>query len=166
MPIWGWLSVYSALLAVIALAGGDRRGFQGLALITLALFFVQLWKHAGLGGWIWLAFAATWAAVAVAVFRLYGAKSRHSVTVSVLLICVSLCYLCGRVAGMPFNSNAPVLLWADVLGVLAWTTMARPGVHGLVGKFAGSRTLGHGFGRAASLAGNHPLAATERGAGK
>ena len=126
----------SGALALLAFIGGDRRAAASLALITFTLFAVQFWKVAGLGDAIWLAFGASWMMVAGVIYgAIYrgDAKSRHADTSCLVLIGVSMCYLIGRAYQMPFTNDAKVLIWADILGVLAWLIMAGPGLASLVG---------------------------------
>lgn len=141
MPIWGYLTLYAALLAVLTRLGGDRRGFWGLGVITLALIGVQFWKFAGIGDYQWIAFAATWSAVLFTLTRIIPPENLRTKISYLMLAFVVLCYLWGRVAGLPFSPSAP-LVWADFFGVVAWTLISGPGVYGLVDRISGGRAMG------------------------
>lgn len=126
MPIWLALTAYATFLACLSY-GRDEAATRGLLIVIATLLGVQFWKLAGMGDWLWIAFFVSWLAASVAIYTI-GAGKRHIVTTCVVLSGVSLCYLWGRVAGQPFAPDAIQLIWADILGIVAWSIMAGPSI--------------------------------------
>lgn len=125
--IWVGLTFTAAALCAIARSAGKRRDCRALLYVVFGLLGVQLWKHLPMEvGSMWLAYFGSWLVIAGAVSELRDNNSKHIDVASVLLVLVSLCYGWGWVAGMPFGPYAPQLLYADILGLLAWFTMGGP----------------------------------------
>lgn len=142
MPIWASLALYALLLMGITHRAGDKVATRALYIIVLALFGVQFWKFAGMGEWMWLAFAASWWLVTILLVRISGEKNLHMSIGCLMLVGVTLCYLWGRIFSMPFAPDVLPLLWADILGVAAWTIIAGPSIAALVGDIRRTTHLG------------------------
>jgi hypothetical protein len=131
-----WWLVYALMCAGLAAIsrGGSR---AALLLILCGLAVVQVWKVAGLGDLIWLAFAATWVAVAGAMLRV-DAGWRHRVTFFSLTLASAACYPLGRVGNFAFAPGDPIyvspLFWADMALVSAILVAGGPGIVGCVGR--------------------------------
>lgn len=131
-----WWAVYIALCGVlIALSRGGYRA--ALLLILCGLLAVQTWKVAPVGDLIWLCFAASWIAVAIAISAVSDANRRHVVTISALTLISATCYPVGRFGGFAFAPGSPVyvspLFWADMALVSAIILAGGPGIARFIG---------------------------------
>ena len=157
-----WWLVYIALCAVLATIsrGGNR---VALLLILCGLAGVQVWKFAPIDDLIWLAFAATWIAIAGAVLR-GDAGWRHRVTISGLTLTSAMCYPIGRYGGFAFAPSDPVyvspLFWADMALISAILVAGGQGIVRVSNRIRGDLMDRLGVGRRDSSS-SGAFAATE-----
>lgn len=159
-----WWLVYIALCAGLAAIsrGGNR---VALLLILCGLAIVQVWKFAPIDGLIWMAFAASWVAIAGAVLRV-DAAWRQRATISTLTLISAMCYPIGRFGGFAFAPGDPVyvspLFWADMALISAILVAGGPGVVRIARNIRGAFVDRFGAGRR-DRGRSGALAATEAG---
>lgn len=144
-----WWAVYVILCGVLA-AATRGAGRSALLLILCGLLVVQIYKVIPLGDVTWLAFAATWVAIAGLILRT-DAGSRQAVTISTLTLTGAMCYPIGRIGGFAFAPGDPFfyspLFWADMALIAAILFAGGAGIAriaGGVGKFWMGLAAGRG----------------------
>jgi hypothetical protein len=109
---WVSIALLAVLLAPVTFPDPRAKWLCGVYVFTVLL--VQVYPH---DNWAWVSFGATWAAAAAFL------ASRNTYAISTLaIVCASLSYLAGRVAGADFSATYtgfPYLLSGNIFAIIA-----------------------------------------------
>lgn len=134
-----WVALLATAIFLAIVSWGDKPSRRALLACAAGIVAMQIFKVANMGNLIWLCSASVWASVGVYLLKVNG---RDTAICAFLLIASGLCYAAGRAAGGQFATGNPLMIAADLLGIIAMLLGGWRGVCVTRGCWMGRGVLG------------------------